>query len=299
MSGPDGKIERADGGSCGLWWEHTPAVPGERVGCIGAVRFGESGGEREMVASALARLREEGCTLALAPMDGSTWRSYRFVTGGTEEPPFLLEPANAPADPGWFREAGFDALARYSSSVFALEQEGGRGLARVEARLAERGVRIRGLEPGAFEAELDRLYGLSLAAFADNFLYSPIGREEFGALYQGVRELARPEFVRFAEADGEPVAFVFAYPDVLEARRGEPVRTLVVKTLACHPRWRHLGIGSVLVAQVQAAARERGFTRAIHALQHETNVSLKITRRNQGERFREYTLFSRSLRSPT
>jgi GNAT superfamily N-acetyltransferase len=262
------------------------------------VRFGDGGGERELVAAALARLREEGCTLALAPMDGSTWRSYRFVTGGTAEPPFFLEPANAPGDPDWFREAGFEPLARYSSSVFGLEPEGRPDLARVEARLAERGVRVRGLDVGAFEAELDRLFALSLAAFADNYLYTPIGREEFGALYQGVRELARPEFVRFAEVDGEPVAFVFAYPDVLEARRGEPVRTLVVKTLACHPRWRHLGIGSVLVALVQDAARERGFTRAIHALQHETNVSLKITRRNQGERFREYTLFARSLRGP-
>lgn len=232
--------------------------------------------------------------MAAAPMDGNTWRSYRFVTGGSKAPAFFLEPCNPGYYPELLQNAGFAALSRYSSSLVDLEED--RFHSRVRDRLERRGVIIREIDPGNFEAELERLYHLSLAAFADNFLYTPVSLAEFGELYEKVSPLVVPEYVRFAEVDGQPVAFVFALPDYLEQRRTGQATTLVVKTLATHPEWRHLGIGSVLVGQVQAAARARGFTRAIHALQHEANSSLKITRRNQGCRFREYALFARSLR---
>lgn len=288
----DAEVACADGSSCRLWWNGVPAIPGERAGCIGAVSPAPSGSP--LMQHALERLREEGCTLALAPMDGTTWHSYRFVTGGSDAPPFFLEPVNPPSAPPLLQSAGFTPLSRYSSSLVELNHSV--PLERLEQRLARRGVTLRNLDAGNFEGELDRLFELSLASFADNFLYTPVDRAAFGQLYQGIEHLVLPDFVRFAEWEGQPVAFVFAVPDWLEHRRFGKTSTLVVKTLATHPRWRHLGLGALLVEQVQAAARAQGFTRAIHALQHETNSSLKITGRNEGQRFREYTLFSRSLR---
>ena len=86
------------------------------------------------------------------------------------------------------------------------------------------------------------------------------------------------------------IGFVFAVPE--PKQKG----VLIAKTLAVDPDWRHLGLGSVLIDKVQANAQKLGFDRAIHALQHETNDSLKITKRNEGRRIRTYALFSKSLR---
>ena len=288
----DGRVDCADGSSCNLWWNAVPPIFGERVGCIGSVLATSL--TTDLVERALEELRRAGCTIALAPMDGNTWRSYRFVTGGGKQPPFFLEPANPAFYPQLFQAAGFAPLSRYSSSLVNLQTNP--RLDRIEERLAWRGVTIRDLDPGAFKLELDRLFELSLESFADNVLFTPIDRRSFGELYERIEPFVQPEFVRFAEVEGKPVSFVFAVPDCLEQQRTAKATTLVVKTLATHPHWRHLGIGSVLVEKVQEAALARGFTRAIHALQHEANTSLKITRRSQGERFREYTLFSRSLR---
>lgn len=275
---------------CSLWWKNAPQLPGERTGCLGHFASSSPTASAALLEAAEARLREAGCTLAVAPMNGNTWRSYRFVTGLRDSrAPFFLEPWNEPAWPEEFRSAGFGALATYSSSLTPLAEDG-RDLAKLEERLAQRGVAIRSIDPARFRDELGSLFELSLAAFADNFLYAPIERSEFLELYGGIEALVVPGFVLLAEsASGEAIGFVFALPDPGE--RG----TLIVKTLAVHPRFRHLGLGSVLVERVHSAAREREFSAAIHALQHESNSSRKITARSRGRRIREYTLFAKSL----
>lgn len=291
---PDAHLE-AEGAHVSLWWKDVPHVEGERVGCLGHYQAESSGAA--VLQLALAKLREAGCTLAIGPMDGNTWRSYRFVTDPGTEPPFFLEPANPPDYPRHWVEAGFAPLAHYSSSRVQLAEY--RDLGAIEWRLADRKVRIRSLDPARFHEELERIYEVSRIGFADNFLYTPIGKEEFIAMYSQVEPLIIPELVLIAESEeGEPAGFMFTIPDALEApRTGSRPTTVLIKSLAVHPRWRNLGMGSVLIQRSQEAARKIGFTSAIHALQHEANQSLKITKRNEGVRIREYTLYSRSLRA--
>ena len=54
------------------------------------------------------------------------------------------------------------------------------------------------------------------------------------------------------------------------------------------------GLGAWLLQEVQHRASQRGFRRVIHALMHESNNSLNLSRRF-AEPFRRYTLYSRSL----
>lgn len=294
---PDGCLAAIDGGKriarCSLWWKNVPELPDERIGCIGHFDCEQESAGSALAIEATGRLRDAGCTLAIGPMDGNTWRNYRFVTEGRDEhPPFFLEPWN-PADfPEFFRAAGFETLATYSSSLVHLDAEAGRSFDRIEARLASRKMTIRPIDSHRFREELDDLYDLCLDAFIENFLYTPIEREEFLTIYGQIEEAVIPEFVLIAEsAKGDPAGFVFCLPDLLDPEK----KGLIVKTLAVHPRWRSLGLGSVLVHRAQTAARERGFRHAIHALQHQNNQSLKITGRDQGRKIREYGLFSKRL----
>jgi L-amino acid N-acyltransferase YncA len=72
------------------------------------------------------------------------------------------------------------------------------------------------------------------------------------------------------------------------------VDTVIVKTVAVLPGRRLAGLGNVLVARCQQAARALGFRRAIHALMHESNNSRNLSA-HYAKPFRRYTIFARDL----
>jgi len=131
-------------------------------------------------------------------------------------------------------------------------------------------------------------------SFRNNFLYTPIGEVEFLAQYAPIRPYLRPELVLLAQRAGELVGYIFAIPDLCQAQRGRTVDTAIIKTLAVHPDHSGLGLGGLLLARCQQAARAGGFMRAIHALFHETNRSGRISR-HTARVIRRYTLFARQL----
>src|SRR6516164_8553648 len=80
----------------------------------------------------------------------------------------------------------------------------------------------------------------------------------------------------------------------MQAQSGGPVDTAIVKTMAVHPDYGGVGLGSLLMARCHQAIRAAGFTRAIHALFHEANRSGRISG-HTSRVFRRYTLYSRPL----
>ncbi len=137
-------------------------------------------------------------------------------------------------------------------------------------RAADAGITVRIADMDAFPAELERIYDIVVDSFGDNFLYTPIDRHEFLTQYAQVQPYVRPEHVLIAEQNMEPVGFIFTVPDLSQQLRGEPVDTLVIKTVAVRPQVAGHGLGSLLGARVQAAAHALGFRNVIHALMHET-----------------------------
>ena len=227
-------------------------------------------------------------------MDGSTWHSYRLLTGRGTEPTFFLEPDNPDDWPRHFTDTGFVPLATYMSALNQdLSQIDPRSDRR-QAELEQTGITIRTIDIEHFDHELAAIHELSLAAFARNLLYSPIGLEAFVASYAPLRPHLVPELVLLAERDGAPVGFAFGIPDLMEPARGEPLRTVIVKSVAVHPACAGSGLGGVLTDDCQQAARKLGFKRAIHALMQETNLSRRISAR-YGTTIRRYTLYEKSL----
>lgn len=276
-----------------LWWTDAPPLEGHRLGTIGGFEAKDEATAIRLLEIATGYLRKIGCTLAIGPMNGNTWRRHRFVIESNGRGPFLLEPRNPSPHPGWWRAAGFDELSRYSSSLMPLDGEPAVSPA-LKGRLEKSGVVIRPLDASRYDDELRTIHEISLKSFSSNFLYTPLEEESFLGAYRKVKERVDPDFVRIAEKDGEACGFVFAIADLESAARGEKP-ALIVKTLAVDPSFRSAGLGSLLVDEVHRLGREKGFTEAIHALQHETNTSLKITVRHHGEAFRRYALFKKAL----
>jgi GNAT superfamily N-acetyltransferase len=291
MSPEEGGAIRA---RCSLWWTRTPTLLDHRVGLIGhyAARDAAAGGL--LLERACRELAARGCSVAVGPMDGSTWRRYRLVTERGSEPTFFLEPDNPDDWPDHFLAVGFQPIAHYVSAVNAdLHREDPRA-GHVADRLTAQGIHIRPLDPRHAEEDLRRIYAVSAVSFRNNFLYTPIAEAEFLTHYRALLPVLRPELILIAETAVQPVGFIFAVPDVTQAAGGRPIDTVIVKTLAVLPERAHAGLGTLLLAVCQGTARRLGYARAIHALMHEQNPSRNLSRRF-AQPMRRYALFGKAL----
>lgn len=279
---------------CSLWWRTVPDHPGQRLGLIGHYASRDRAAGIELLGHACAELAGRGCTLAVGPLDGATWRRYRFVVERGGEPPFFLEPDNPDEWPLLFTAAGFREFASYHSSLDADLSTVDPRLSGVGERMARRGVTLRELDPARFEQELDAIFELCLIGFRRNFLYTPIGREEFKGAYRKVRPFIRPELTLLAEHEGRTVGFLFALPDMLQAQRGNRVDTVIMKSIAVLPGKSYGGLGNLLMGRTLANIRDLGYRRAIHALVYDGNSSRHMSAR-YARPMRRYALFSRRL----
>ena len=273
-----------------VWWADTPVLADQRVGVVGHFDAEDGDSARIILETACARVRAAGCTCCVGPMDGNTWRSYRLVTDPGTAPPFFLEPTNPPSWPGHFARAGFGVLATYSSAIARDLTETDSRVPLAEARVADQGIVIRSLRLDEADAELRRIFALSLESFSRNFLYTPIAEREFLEQNRRILPFVVPDLVLLAERGDTLVGFLFAVPDVLQPSP----EAVVIKTVAVSPALGGAGLGGLLVALAHRRAHQLGFGRVIHALMHDQNVSRNISQRT-AETMRRYAVFVRPL----
>lgn len=289
---------------CSLWWSAVPDAPPShedaKIGLIGHYAAATDEAASALLRKALSVLWQRGCTLAVGPMDGATWRPYRFVVdyrGAEEEsrcaePSFFLEPDHPASYPYHFEAAGFAPVAHYRSALVA-DLEGS-----CQAGPFPDGVTVRTLDANRFEADLERLYPLVAQSFRGNLFYTPLPHSAFLRQYRALRPYLDVDLVLMAEAGGMLIGACFMVPDHRQADPSQaapgPVDTAILKTLAVHPAWRGQGLGGALVRHAHQAARACGYRRVIHALMHEDNPSSRISARH-GTTMRRYALYAREL----
>ena len=275
------------------WWTSPPPLAGETLGVVG--HFAASTREAAALAldTACDALREAGATLAVGPMDGNTWRRYRFVVDAGTEPPFFLEPTNPREWPIWFADAGWRVHSEYVSAVnddlSRVDPAGGDKMRAV----AERGITMRELRLDDYDAELRRIYAVARVSFEGAYLYTPIDEEEFVGQYAAARPAVVAPLVTIAEEQGRPVGFCFCVPDLNEGIAGRPVRTAVLKTFAVLPGYS--GLGGAMADRTHAEARRLGFERVVHALMHVSNDRSRALSKRIAHEIRRYALFERRL----
>ena len=279
---------------CSLWWKETALYEGKPVGAIGHYEANNHTSAKILFALAIKKLYENGVHLAVGPLDGNTWRRYRFITESGIEPAFFLEPDNPPRYVEHFQEAGFKTLAEYFSALALDLTITDPRLPRAERRLQEAGVTIRQLDASHFNQELDAIYELSRLSFQENFLYTPIEQTAFLAQYLPLRNLIDPRLILIAECENKPVGYVFALPDFAQKQRGETMNTVILKTVACLPGRRFAGLGTLLVGRLHSTAHNLGWQRIIHALMHESNNSRNLSG-HYAKTMRRYALYARRV----
>jgi GNAT superfamily N-acetyltransferase len=278
---------------CSVWWTHVSPYRQHRVGVIGHYVAINDEAAAVVLTAALEQLRQAGCTIAIGPMNGTTWRSYRFVTERGDQPAFFLEPTNPEEWPRQFERAGFSSLASYFSSLNDDVSRPDPRLEEMEKKIADAGITIRSAN-NDLRAELEKIYAVSKISFRQNFLYTETPEAEFVAMYEPLLPIVRPELVLIAEKAGRCVGYLFAIPDLAMKTRGPEIDTFIIKTVSILPEPQLRGLGSLLVARAQQIGHKLGFRRCIHALMFEDNISLNISR-HYASVMRKYTLYSKDL----
>ena len=276
---------------------HGAAGP---TGMIGHYEACDADAGVAVLRAAAGVLAGEGATGVLGPMNGSTWHRYRLALPSAVDDPvwdppnFGGEPRNPFEYPAHFAAAGFDVVARYESHADDLTATGvadAHDAMALADRVAAAGFSLRPIDLSRFAEEIETLWDLSRAAFADNLYYAPIEAAEFRAMYEPLRSHIDPELVSIAlDRDERPCGYLFAFPDPLAVRDGVP-RRLVVKTVAVLPGARGHGLANHMLDRVRWSARRRGCDTLIHALMHVENFSMRMSSRHGGQLFRRYALW--------
>lgn len=269
--------------------KYRDSVPGI-VGCFEAVHDVDAA---RLVLEAVEHcLRDEmRATVAIGPMDGSTWERYRVALPGSVGGPFLLDNVNPPYYQELFEACGYSGIADYISTRFAPTPATFSRLERAQRIFDGCGIKLHEFDTAAPVSEIRDLYQISRESFARNFLYTPISMEAFKEKYTPVLPLIEPRYTLIArDASGTPVGFVFAVRNLLRKDAFE----LVVKTLAVLPGAQGRGLGRYLIEEIHHRAAEDGCEMVYHAFMHTSNISAKITA-SEARECRRYRLYAKGL----
>lgn len=275
---------------CTLWWARAPYVEDHTTGFIGHFDARTAADAHALLRRATERLRKNGCSLAVGPVNGSTFGRYRLVTdrapgGGPPAPAFTLEPDTPDRYRHDFEQAGFTPWQHYASvRAPNLDNVADPG------HLPAEGLTLRTINGSSLESELKRLFPFITRCFRNNLLFTQLAEHEFMALHRPILPAVDPDLIWVLENGSTPVGFLLMVPN----RADDAAASVVLKTLCLDPELHGHGFGRWMVNHALHAARHRGCREVIFALMHERNPSLQIALQH-GHVMRRYAVFARAL----
>lgn len=279
---------------CSVWITNAPpGTDGSKVGTIGHYAVLGENCSLVVLEKACNILREHNCKSAIGPMDGNTWRRYRFVTYSDGSSPFLLEPQNPPEYPIWFEKSGFKPTSQYFSKRSQLPNNFD-SQQKLLSDLRSQDITIRPLDMSKLDSELDIIYDISAIAFSNNLYYTELDRENFKKQYLAYKDYLVPNLILLAFHKEEPIGFMFSIPDYNEAKTKGTVKTIIAKTIAVLPDYRKNHVGNAMLKESYKNAVSLGFKDVIVALVYNENVSANLIQKDFDFN-RKYTLYIKNL----
>jgi GNAT superfamily N-acetyltransferase len=174
-----------------------------------------------LIAAAEAWLRERGMTRALAPLSLSIWDEPGLLVKGYEHPPVIMMGHHLPQYRGWIEGRGYER----TKTLLTYELNVVNGFPPLINRIVASGeknprIRIREADTGHVQQEAETLFSILNDAWSRNWGFVPITDSEIRYITKKMRPLVKPDLLRFAELDGEPVAFMLTFPDLNSVTRG-------------------------------------------------------------------------------
>ncbi|MBL1278701.1 MAG: hypothetical protein COA33_000380 [Fluviicola sp.] len=261
----------------------------EKTCCIGSYEcIDDVDASNYLIHFARELAKKRGSKFLLGPMEGSTWNNYRF-SEKNDRKNFFMEPYHHIYYNQQFLDAGFKKIAQYDSNLDSKLTVDSLKIKDYEVEFTKKGANFRTIRMDDFENELRRIGKFSIDSFADNFLYTSISPEDFVSKYLPYKKYFDARMIWIVENPEEQIqAIIFAIKDYHDTAN----ETFIIKTIARRKESTYKGIGSYLAVKVMQIAKELGYKKVIHALMIQNNASVKISKVNDGDRFKSYALYA-------
>lgn len=168
-----------------------------------------------LIARAEAWLREQGMTRVLAPLSLSIWDEPGLLVKGFDHDPVMLMGHNSPAYQGWIEGQGYVN----AKTLFAYDLRVDKPFPPLVNRIVASGeknprIRVRKADKRKFAQEADLLFDILNDAWSSNWGFVPITASEKRYVSKKLGPIVDEDLLRFAELDGQPVAFMLTFPDM-------------------------------------------------------------------------------------
>lgn len=159
--------------------------------------------------------RENGIGVIFAPMNGSIWSSYRLMTKGFEDKPFLGEPYNKAYYSALLMKCGFKTAKKWETQfVKKVSAKGGKTDKYLEIEKSQRskGIKIRRMQK--FDTDIRIIHKIVMNSFSNFYLFHELDEQSFVDIYADMKLICNKRTVRIAYSPkNRPVGFGIALPD--------------------------------------------------------------------------------------
>lgn len=188
---------------------------GPGTGNWGMLEAADEDSAAALIAAAEDWLRAKGMNRVLAPLSMSIWDEPGLLVKGFDHDPVIMMGHHSPRYQPWIEQRGYAVVKRLQT--YDLEVD--KGLPPLINRIVESGeknprIRIREADVTRVEEEANLIFSILNDAWSSNWGFVPITDREVRYIAKKMRPLVKPELLRIAEVDGEPVAFMLTFPDL-------------------------------------------------------------------------------------
>jgi hypothetical protein len=193
---------------------------GPGTGMWGALETLDEAVAKQLIATAEDWLRGQKMTRVLAPMNMSVWEEPGLLVVGHDHPPmYMMGHQNARYQP-WVEGAGYGVVKKLYTYDLDITKDFPPLIQRIVASGEKNDrIKIRRVDLNNYERDVQILCHILNDAWSDNWGFVPFTESEIAYTAKSLKPIVKPDLIRFAEYDGEPVAFMMTIPDLNQMLR--------------------------------------------------------------------------------
>ena len=272
---------------------------------------------KKLLDTAAEWLRTEGLTTVIGPANFSTNETVGLLVENFDEPSFIMNTYNSAYYADILTQYGFSKftdLLCWELMTADMKQEVVDVAAKLESRLAERGITIRKINMKKYKQEINSFLPIYNASWAENTGFVPMTDAEILQIGSDLKAVIDPDFVYFAEKDGKTIGVALTIPNVNEiqinVKRGrlfptgalkilfglKKIKSVRIFALGTLKEYRRLGIDVCFYVKNILTAREKGIIRGEASWILENNVGMNRALEHIGGKvYRKYRLYEKAI----
>lgn len=261
-------------------------------------------------------VKDQGMNKIIGPISPGMMYELGVLIEGHDKPNFIMMPWSKPYYDALIQDCGFhkemDLLAyMVDKDTVALDR-----IEKAEKIVRYRlpNIHIRPVNMKKFDEEVVVIREIFNAAWATNWGFSPVSKEEFEHLAKDLKLIIDKDLAHIAEDDGKPIGFTVALPDLntvlIKVKRGRLLPFGIFKILwnkrkinrirtalmGVIPEYRGKGVDALLHRETILRGLKKGYNASELSWLLETNTEMiRVAEKIGGYKDKVYRIYGREL----